>query len=200
MEKRAYVPRAEGRVLLVNATIDLLRELPFDEVTVRRIAERANLNTKAIGNIFGRQQDLFIEVTRELGSRFADILTPLPESEIQVGLPVQGDFVLRTKLVSWLIGQGVTPETFVLDPSLNVTATLQARQMQAGLSENAARFFAELLRYLAEGFVMFSGTHETHEGDLELAARFLERVRADLPRLTEGLWSEAEASRNEHRL
>ena len=63
--KRRYVPRSEGRILLVDATIDLLRELPFSEVTVRKVAERADLNVMAITNIFGSQQELFMAVTRE---------------------------------------------------------------------------------------------------------------------------------------
>ena len=84
-QKRRYVPRTTSRVLLVGATIELLRELPFDEVTVRRIAERAGLNTKAIMNIFGSQEGLFIEVAGELSRRFAEFLAAQPEEQIYEG-------------------------------------------------------------------------------------------------------------------
>ena len=189
-QKRRYVPRTTSRVLLVGATIELLRELPFDEVTVRKIAERAGLNTKAIMNIFGSQEGLFIEVAGELSRRFAEFLAAQPEEQIYEGVPIQADFVLRTQLVAWLIAQGADPRSFTRVPDHQVSTILQARQRQreAGIGDDAIRLFTEVLQYLAEGFIIFGGAHDTRPDDVAVAGAFMNRIRADLPRLTEGLF------------
>jgi len=190
-EKRSYVPRAEGRVLLVSATIDLLRTLPFSEVTVRRIAEHAELNVRAIANIFGSQQGLFVAVARELGARFATMLASLPDDQIQFSLLFNDDVVLRTRLVAWLIGQGADPEAFKVEPEFQVSQTFMARQQPGDVSQDQAWLFAQLLQYIGEGFIVFSDAHERRPGDLVNAAILLGRIRDELPRLAEGITFEA---------
>jgi AcrR family transcriptional regulator len=185
--KRSYVPRAEARILLVNATIFLLRELPFPEVTVRKIAERSGLNVRAIVNIFGSQQDLFVAVTRELGDRFAAIMASLPTDQIQWNLLFDENVVLGTRLVSWLIGQGADPEAFKVKPELQVSQTFMARHQPATTTEAQAWLFAQILQYLGEGFIMFGDTHDRRPGDLASAAILLGRIRDELPRLAEGI-------------
>ena len=185
--KRKYVPRAEGRVLLVGATIDLLRELPFSEVTMRKIAERADLNVMAITNIFGSQQGLFVAVTRELGERFATMMASLPDDQVQFDLLFDENVVLRTRLLAWLIGQGADPEDFKVDPSYQVSAIFMARQLKSGSNEEQAWLFAQLLQYIAEGFIVFQDTHDRRHDDLSRAATLLGRIRDELPRLAKDL-------------
>ena len=185
--KRRYVPRAEGRILLVDATIDLLRELPFSEVTVRKVAERADLNVMAITNIFGSQQELFVAVTRELGDRFATMMTSLPDGEVQFGLLFDENFALRTRLVAWLIGQGADPQELKVDPSHRLGAVFMARQITSGADEELAWLFAQLLEYIAEGFIVFQDAHDRRDDDLLRGAALLGRIRDELPRLAEGL-------------
>jgi len=185
--KRRYVPRAEGRILLVDATIDLLRELPFSQVTVRKVAERADLNVMAITNIFGSQQELFVAVTQELADRFATMMASLPDDQVQVGMLFDENFVLRTRLVAWLIGQGVDPGVFKVDPSHRLGTVFMARQITSGSDEEQAWLFAQLLQYIGEGFIVFQDTHDRRDGDLLRGAALLGRIRDELPRLAEGL-------------
>jgi len=185
--KRSYVPRAEGRVLLVNATIELLRELSFPEITVRKIAERSGLNVRAIVNIFGSQQGLFVAVARELGDRFATMMASLPDDQIQFTLLFDENVVLRTRLVSWLIGQGADPEVFKVKPEFQVSQTFMARHQPGTTTEAQAWLFAQILQYVGEGFIMFGDAHDRRPGDLAGAAVLLGRIRDELPRLAEGI-------------
>jgi len=172
---------------LVNATIELLRELPFPEVTVRRIAEDSGLNVRAIVNIFGSQQGLFVAVARELGDRFAAMMASLPADQIQFTLLFNEDVVLRTRLVSWLIGQGANPEKFKIEPEFQVSRTFMARHQPGTATEAQAWLFAQILQYIGEGFIMFGDAHDRRPGDLAGAAILLGRIRDELPRLAEGI-------------
>jgi len=193
-EKRRYVPRAEGSVLLIDATIALLRELPFRDVTVRRIAERADLNVVAIKNIFGSQQGLFVAVTRELGNRFAAMMAALPDDQIQFGLLFDENVVLRTRLLAWLIGQGADPELFKVEPEFQVSAIFMARQKKSGADEHQIWLFGQILQYLGEGFIVFQDTHDRRPGDFAQAAAALSRVRQELPKLMAEMFSPPEST------
>ena len=76
--KRRYIHRAQARGMLINATINLLRELPFSEVTTRRIACEADLNLVAIQTNFGSQMGLMVAVAAELADRVAVALHEAP--------------------------------------------------------------------------------------------------------------------------
>ena len=182
--KKRYVPRAEARVILLDATIELLHEVPFNEVTIRRIAEHADLNAMAIMNIFGSQHGLFIAVTRVLSARFANWLANVPDESLEGATLFHEDIVLRTRLLAWLLGQGVDPESLRVDPSLEVSGFLLARQTRAGVDEHTAWLFTQILLYLSEGFITFQDTHDRRPDDLAEALALLDRVRDELPRLS----------------
>jgi AcrR family transcriptional regulator len=174
-------------VALVNATIELLREVPLPDVTVRKIAERANLNTMAITNIFGSQQELFVAVTRELLDRFSIAMASLPEEQLQFTLLTNEDLILRTRLVAWLILQGADPQLFIIERALNVSDVFMGRQQQDGATEGQSWLFTQLLQFLAEGFVIFREAHPHRPDDLVKAAAILQRIRQEFPKMAEDL-------------
>ena len=76
--RRRYVPRAEGRVVLIDATIELLRNNAFADVTTRKISEAADLNEFAIQRIFGSQLGLFAEVLDATLKLTASLISTAP--------------------------------------------------------------------------------------------------------------------------
>ena len=181
--KRSYVPRAEGQVALINATIELLREVPLPDVTVRKIAERANLNTMAITNIFGSQQALFVAVARELLDRFSVTMASQPVEQMQFSLLTDEDLNLRTRLVAWLILQGADPEVFIIERALNVSDVFMGRQQQDGATEGQSWLFTQILQFLVEGFIIFREAHPQRPEDLIKAAAILQRIREEFPKM-----------------
>ncbi len=101
-QKRSYVPKATARGLLIDATIELLREHEFSKVTTRRIAERSKLNLAAIQSTFGSQQGLLIAVVAELGDRVAATLRATPNTVTTIDPAILGDpdALLRIRLVA----------------------------------------------------------------------------------------------------
>ncbi|MEI7859869.1 MAG: hypothetical protein WCI26_08545 [Acidimicrobiales bacterium] len=190
--RRRYVPRAEGRVVLIDATIELLRNNAFADVTTRKISEAADLNEFAIQRIFGSQLGLFAEVARELSTRFAARFAGLPLDEVQPGALFDPDLVLRTRLLAWLLGSGAEPEELKIDPALSLNQALFRRHWREGaVSEETARVFTQLIIYLAEGYITFESTHDSQPDDIQRLAQLVEKFRDALPQFeTELGWSQ----------
>ena len=194
--RRRYVPRAEGRVVLIDATIELLRNNAFADVTTRKISEAADLNEFAIQRIFGSQLGLFAEVTRELSSRFAARFADLPLDEVQPAALFDPYLVLRTRLLAWLLGSGAEPEELRIDPALSLNQALFRRHWREGaVSEEMARIFTQLIIYLAEGYITFEPTHDSQPDDIQRLAQLVEKFRDALPQFEAELgWTQDDAS------
>jgi len=194
--RRRYVPRAEGRVVLMDATIELLRNNAFADVTTRKISEAADLNEFAIQRIFGSQLGLFAEVARELSSRFATRFADLPLDEVQPAALLDPDLILRTRLLAWLLGSGAETEELRIDPALSLNQALFRRHWREGaVSEETARVFTQLIIYLAEGYITFEPTHISKPNDIMRMAQLVDKFRDALPGIEAELgWNKDEAS------
>ena len=102
---------AQAQPMIVAATIELLRERPFDQVTAKAISEKVQLTMPTIWRNFGSMEGLFTHVCSVL------INNAVERWRTQGSLPTisiffDPDVILRTKLIGWLVGEGVRPELF----------------------------------------------------------------------------------------
>lgn len=154
--RRPKVSANEASKRLIDATIDLMRVLPFDEVSVRRITEHADLNPSTVLRNFGTVQHLYNAVSTELlkrsSNRFDQTLDPAALFD--------DDVVMRTKLLAWMLANGIDPS--LISVSLDdapVRALIENVMARTGVSIRMASAFNEILAYAAEGFVVFNELH-----------------------------------------
>jgi AcrR family transcriptional regulator len=154
--RRPKVSGTEASVRLVDATIDLMSRLPFDEVSVRRITEHADLNPSTVLRNFGTVQNLYNAVSAELLRRSTVRLG----QELNPAALFDDDVVLRTKLLAWLLANGIDPEAIAVSPhDAPVVALVDNIVERRGVARRTAAAFNEILAYAAEGFVVFNEIH-----------------------------------------
>lgn len=154
--RRGKVPSAEATVRLIDSTIELFYEIPFDEVSVRRITDRADLNPSTVLRNFGTVENLYIAVSVAL----------LHRSTARLGADVDSaalrdpDVILRTKLLAWLLANGTEPSVISASrDDESVRFMIESLAKRAHVSTRMASAFNEILAYSAEGYVVFSDVH-----------------------------------------
>lgn len=152
---RAFVPSAEAQKLLVDAAIEMLRVLPFDQVTARAITKKVGLSLPTISNNFGSMAGLFNEVTIKLGN---DVRARTLGKILDQSMFLDPDFILRTRLVAWLTLEGENPSQFGSQLIKNITPQFQIAL--GGLGTRTTRAWLTLIIFMAEGYALFSEVHE----------------------------------------
>lgn len=183
-EKRSYVRRTEARERLIAATIELLHETPFAQVTTRAIAERSGLNMSTIQASFGSQLDLFAAVVDRLMDDVAETLqkNPGPEGFIQVF--THPSRVLRNKLVAWLLGEGVDPTKFAICTEDRYFQTAMSRQVGEGVDPEVAQAFTAMVGFAMAGFTVFNESVDLSPAEIASAMTLISRLREILPQIT----------------
>ena len=103
---------AEGAARLINATIELAKSTPIAKLTVRDIAATADLQTMHVKRYFGSRSGLLLAVSNTLMDRIVAPLIDLPLTKIFPILQTNSDVVLRMRIVSHLLDEGMTPDSF----------------------------------------------------------------------------------------
>jgi AcrR family transcriptional regulator len=182
--RRPKVSSAEASVRLVEATIDLMRTLPFDEVSVRRITDHADLNPSTVLRNFGTVQNLYNAVSTELLRRSTERLG----QELNPAALFDEDVVLRTKLLAWLLANGIDPEAIAVSlQDAPVQALVENIVERVGVSRRTAEAFNEILAFSAEGFVVFNEIHTQDQQVRADALTLMQHFEALLPELEEKL-------------
>jgi AcrR family transcriptional regulator len=187
-------PRVKASVAqdrLIVAAIDLLREIPIREVTSRRVASAAGVSPRVISRQFGSMVGLFDAVTKRLSEHFASQAPSLSPLE----LLTQPDLVLRSRLIAWLIGEGVDPARMRQRPQSDARLAMVNRfTTDLDVSPHTSRIYAEIMAYLSEGFTIFHDTHvDIDESMIRDASRLIDFFRRSLPVAERELgWSSTE--------
>ena len=151
---RGVVPSAEAQKLLINAATEMLRVLPFDQVTARAITKKVGLSLPTISNNFGSMAGLFNEVTIKLRN---DVLAR-HDKILDQSIFLDPDFILRTRLVAWLTLEGENPGQFSNQLMENIAPQFQTAL--GGLSMRTTTAWLTLIIFMAEGYALFSEVHE----------------------------------------
>jgi AcrR family transcriptional regulator len=178
----------EARRRLIDVTVEIIRKRPFQEATARAVADATGLHRSTIERNFGSMTGLYKAVAYELSDRYAELVRTVPVEESSAALILHPDVQLRTRLVAWLITQGVDPQEIAIDPEREISALLTARNIRMGVDPSAAWLFTQMMIYMIEGFTLMGETHERREGDLLHGLELIQKVRDDLPRTAKELW------------
>ena len=81
---------------MVDATIELLKDHPVDEITSRMIAQTSGTATNYISRYFGGRDGLFLAVANQLGLRISALVRS-EESMLEIGRP--GNYVTRVMAI-----------------------------------------------------------------------------------------------------
>lgn len=186
--RRPRVPAEEAQRRLIDATIEIIREHPFQEATVRAVADAAGVHRTTIERNFGSMTGLYKAVAYKLSDRYADYLRTIPIANADIGLIVHPDAVLRIRLIAWLVSQGVDAKEVAVDPEREVNSLITQRNIRDGVEPNSAWVFSQMIIYMIEGLVIMSGTHERRDNDILHGIELIQKIRDKLPLLTKELW------------
>ena len=178
---RPMVRSTEAQRRLIETTIALIRVLPFDQVTARKITEGAELSLPTISRNFASMVGLFARVADELLERSLTRSDQFRDMRIFT----DPDFVLRTKLVAWLLAEGASPEAFRTDL---LSRRLQEFQHEVGeINVQTAGAWMRFMAYAVQGFVVFSEVHTPSQKEMLETAELFLWLRDKLPEAQEAL-------------
>lgn len=139
-------PGADPRTRILVATITLLGELGWGQITTRKVAERANVNNALIHYYFGTKSKLLIEAaTQVLLQQFGEPLTLLADPEVDVADGVAAS-------IAWLGSTDLDPSQ--LRTLSEITVNGLREPVLAGLSRTMLAEGREALsdRLMHDGF------------------------------------------------
>jgi AcrR family transcriptional regulator len=154
--RRRRIVKEEARVILFDATITLLRQLPFDEVTNSKICAEADLNPSTILQHFGSLSNLLAETARELIRRHLETALANPGTPTAFSDP---DVALRNRLVAWLILNGHDPASFRSGILADETV-MNFQKTSLQVDERMAAAWTTITTLIVEGFSVFESTHD----------------------------------------
>jgi AcrR family transcriptional regulator len=159
-KRRSPITRAEGERRLMEAALQLVKERPFSEVSVRNIADVADVNHGFVHTWFGSKNDLLAAVIQMISKEISEEAKKAPAGAEAISA-FDDRLVLLVRLVIWLNLEGFTfPEGL----NLQILHTLRHRYATVdGLSEqdaNNAALIATAVGIAVGAFrpIMESGT------------------------------------------
>lgn len=122
-KRRSPISRAEGERRLMEAALQLVKDRPFSEVSVRTIADVADVNHGFVHTWFGSKNDLLAAVTQMLSKEISDEAKNAPPGTEAISA-FDNRLVLLVRLVIWLNLEGYT---FPGGLNLSILQTLEHR-------------------------------------------------------------------------
>ena len=171
---RGVVPSAEAQKLLIDAAIEMLHILPFDQVTARAITKKVGLSLPTISNNFGSMAGLFNEVTIKLRNN----VLARHHIILDQSISLDPDFILRTRLVAWLTLEGENPGQF--NNQLIESIAPQFQTALGGLSLRTTTAWLTLIIFMVEGLALFSEVHEYPATQITDGITLLTQLRQQL--------------------
>jgi hypothetical protein len=176
-KRRPFVPAAQAQQRLIECTIDLLRELPFDQVTSGRITKAAELTIPTIWRNFDSMEGLFANVCRVLLQRSLERWTTKRDASIFL----DPDFALRTRLIAWLLAEGADPAMFHSGLLGDLADAL--KQNVGPISDRTATAYTQLTTLILQAYVVFGATMSIPPEQFADNFAFMTHIREELPRL-----------------
>lgn len=149
---RPWMTGEESRQRVIDKTIEILRTHPFSAVTSRTIASAADVSNSSITRNFGSMEGLFVAVIERIDSWFAES----PPGSLGSDL-IHPDVALRSRLVAWMLGEGMNPPKISLERTLAFTGNRQIDRQE--ISERTASSFAQVALFLGQGLATFAPVH-----------------------------------------
>ncbi|MEI8406013.1 MAG: hypothetical protein WCG96_12155, partial [Actinomycetes bacterium] len=163
---RTRVRGEDARARLIEAVITLLRTEPLARISVRRIAEVAELNTSTMLWNFHRIELLFGAVVAELDARSERWINSQQTETAEFAEALR----LRTRLVTWMSLSGMDTTSVDTSDDGLLSLLLQRRNIDLlEISPRTARTFAMVEAFLAESVILMRDVH-SNWSDEDIAA------------------------------
>ena len=191
--RRSRRPRETAEFLrrvFIDATIDLLQEMPFGDITTRVVADRVGRGRSTIYEQFGSMEELFIAACHELIDRSLASLGSSPK--IASGRQIANDvnylheLGLRPRLVAWLLANGVDPE-LVRPPEHGVGRLSSQHLADSGVSERTAENFATMVALLTDASAIIGPVYDLDEAKIMDGVALLGWMQDKLPEMERDL-------------
>lgn len=122
-KRRTPITRIEGERRLMEAAVQLLKERPFSEVSVRTIAVVADVNHGFVHTWFGSKNDLLAAVIQMISKEISEEAKKAP-ADTEAISAFDDRLVLLVRLIIWLNLEGYT---FDHGLNLEILQTLRHR-------------------------------------------------------------------------
>jgi len=190
-KRRRWTHNYDSRRMTIDTAIELMRSQPFPSITSRGIAEAAGVSHSSIRMNFGSMEGLFLAIAEELNQRFSDRAPDAPADDL-----IDEAVVLRSRLLAWMLGEGVEPEKISQQGRPAQSAMMQRALVNPKVSERSARIFAEIALFAGEGFATFAPIHAgLSAADMDDAIALVGWVREHLAEAQRDLgWVEGTSS------
>ena len=104
----------EAKTILIAGVIDLIKTIPFSEITARRIAAEVQMDPNVIFRQFGDLNGLFVGTLRAIASEVLGAVAEPSSNVIEALNPV--DYTaMYLRFHEWLLLSGVSPEAIAVD-------------------------------------------------------------------------------------
>ena len=185
-ERRPRVAAPQAKVVMIEATISLLREIPVTELSTRKIEERAGLDRRAITRQFGGELGLFIATLEELNRRSLERSKTLPNDSSNY---MNEELKMRSDLLAFLILSGVDNER--LKEMHPLPEVVQEFEKRFGLESETPPAIREALLALLQAVILSrsffgpSSTRDTPENALVIfkMVMYLSSIAKELPEI-----------------
>lgn len=120
--KKPRLSQTEATVRMLNATVQLLIELPPADVTVVRICEKAGVHTDYVVRYFGSREELLSQAVE--AAFLGYFVQTETDASTRLNLVLESDIdamrlaKVRMQTITYLLGCGVSPERFQANQKL----------------------------------------------------------------------------------
>jgi AcrR family transcriptional regulator len=158
---RRRVPRDEAMAKILDATVELLREMGPEQVGVRAIAQRAGHNQRFVVEWFGSKVELFRRAYLQLIDEFVSVGQVLTRRS-----EPQPELVVIVRLMNWLVAND--PDVFrntVERPLLELVAAVYRQRF--GIDDRTSELLAQRLVAGLVSTILFGDVLRMRPEDLE---------------------------------
>jgi hypothetical protein len=184
---RQRAPRVSGEAvskLLVEAVIEMVQTMPVEDITSRAIGEKIQMDPQVIFRNFGSVNNLLVEASKVMGTRFSPEVTP--ENFIETA----GLLLPRFKLLIYLLGVGVPGDQLMLDDDRATMESIKARPVFADVSERVTNAMAIISIFVLEGALAFNSIHPFTSEEMMDAVQLFGAITQHVGELADELgWS-----------
>ncbi len=127
--------------------------MPVEEITSRAIGEKIQMDPQVIFRNFGSVNNLLVQVSKVMGTRYSPVVTP--ENFIETAMLLMPRF----KLLIYLLGVGVPGDQLMLDDGRATMESIKARPEFEHVSERVTNAMAIISIFVLEGTLAFNSIH-----------------------------------------
>lgn len=117
--KKSYEEKMVVREWMVNSLLDLMKTIPFDDITITQITHRAGVSRMTYYRNYVKKEDILINYTQYLTTKFASSMKDVKNLNNKVFIQILFDFCLEYE--SYFCTLIYSKKAYILLDSINAT-------------------------------------------------------------------------------